>query len=661
MTLTLVVLATCTIGVSALAAGLVARSDRMALALGSAGAVGGCALGLGASLLALLREDREALATPFRTALGPLLFGIDPLSAFFLVCVFLVSGLAAVYGVGYLRAYLGRRRLALAVAAFNVLVAAMATVVLARDGVLFLTAWEVMSISSFFLVSYDSDREDVRRAGLTYLVASHAGVALLIVLFAILARSTGQFDFAGWSAAALPAGVGGTCFVLALVAFGSKAGFWPLHVWLPEAHPAAPSHVSAVMSGVMIKIGIYGLLRTLEFLGPAPAWWGALLLGVGVLSGVLGVLHALAQHDLKRLLAYHSVENIGIIAMGLGLGLLGRSVGQPAVAFLGLAGGLLHVLNHGLFKGLLFQAAGSVLHATNIRELDRLGGLSRRMPHTASTFLVGAVAICGLPPLNGFVSEWLLYVGAFRGAGALPTPGAVAALTVIVALALIGGLAAACFVKAYGIVFLGEPRSREADAAHEAPQAMYLPMWLGATLCAAIGLGAPAAVRLVAPVARSLAGLTAAPLDTTGPLDDIAGVAAIVVILVAALAILRTAVLRGRPISTAPTWGCGYAEPTPRMQYTASSFVDPVLAPFTLLFRREVHDAPPEGPFPLHAAHDEHLGDHAEHVLVSTVRRFADALSRLEFLQRGRVQLYLAYVLATLVLLLVWQLTAEVP
>jgi len=348
------------LGSSTLVSALLWRRERAVLLVGKTGAVLGCGVGAAGAALALFDEARPLLAAPWPLAVGHLTFGLDPLSAFFLLCVFVVSGLGALYGAGYLGAYLGKRRLAAVTVLFNLLVVAMVGVVLARDAAVFLLAWEAMSITSFFLVTFENDRDDVRRAGTTYLIASHLGVMLLMLLFGVMGQVAGGFGFAEIGRANL----GGTsvrdlCFLLALIGFGTKAGFWPVHTWLPDAHPAAPSHVSAVMSGVMIKMGIYGLLRVLTFLGPPPAWWGTVLVVMGAVSGVAGVLHALAQHDLKRLLAYHSVENIGIIALGIGIGLLGQSHGRIAVALLGYGGALLHVLNHGLFKGLLFHAAGS--------------------------------------------------------------------------------------------------------------------------------------------------------------------------------------------------------------------------------------------------------------------------------------------------------------
>ena len=647
----------CGTGLAAVIAG---RSDRIALILSTGASVLACSAGAIAALAALIDGKQASLKAAWPLPVGQLHVALDALSSFFLVCVFVVSGLSAVYGAGYLRAYIGKRRLAPALFFFNLLVAAMAALVIARDGILFLAAWEVMSLASYFLVTFENEREEVRRAGMTYLVASQLGVAFLFVLFAVLSRGASTYDFDAFAAAAPAAGLANTCFWLALAGFGAKAGFWPVHIWLPDAHPAAPSHVSALMSGVMIKMGIYGLLRALTFLGPPPAWWGAVVIAIGAVSGVAGVLHALAQHDLKRLLAYHSVENIGIIALGIGVGLLGSSHHNPSIAFLGYAGALLHVLNHGLFKGILFEAAGSVLHATGTRDIESLGGLSRRMPVTAAAFLLGSVAICGLPPLNGFVSEWLIYVGAFRASASLPHAWAVAALAAVPALALIGGLAAACFVKAFGVVFLGEPRSEAASMAHEAGPAMRTSMILGSLLCISIGIWPAAAIRLVAPAATVIGRLPSVPMAAVGPLSAITRLAVLLLALVTLLTLLRRALLRGRSVGTATTWGCGYPGATARMQYTAASFAEPVLEPFAAAIPRRIHQEGPEGYFPAKAHYEQHLGDMAgERFLLPATRRAVEALSRLKVIQQGRLQLYLVYIAVTLVVLLVWQLAGR--
>ncbi len=643
---------------SALISAVLARADRLCLRVGTIGSLAASALGVVGALRALLSREHSSLRLAWPLPVGELHVGVDPLSSFFLLCIFLVTGLAALYGAGYLPAYIGKRRLAPAVAFFNLLVAAMIAVVLARDGILLILAWEIMSISSFFLVTFEHDRADVRRAGFTYLVASHLGVLFLFVLFALLDRAAGSYDFDVLSrGAAAAAGVANLAFLLALVGFGTKAGFWPVHLWLPDAHPAAPSHVSALMSGVMIKMGVYGLLRTLPFLGPPPAWWGVVLVAIGAISGVLGVLQALAQHDLKRLLAYHSVENIGIIAIGIGIGILGQSHGQPAITFLGYAGALLHVLNHGLFKSLLFQGAGSILHGTGSTDLDALGGLQRRMPTTSLTFLVGAAAICGLPPLNGFVSEWLIYVGAFRGGASLPAGWALSSVIAVLALALIGGLAAACFVKAYGVVFLGQPRTDAPSHAHESGVSMRIAMILTSVLCLAIGVWPSGAVRMVAPATGLGDFVERDAGSAAGALPAITSVALVIIACAGLLALLRALLLRRRVVARAATWGCGYAAPTARMQYTAASFAQPVLEPFAPVIYSQTQAEGPQGYFPSTAYYAEHVGDMAgERILLPASRRLMRILARVRVLQQGRIQLYLAYVLITLIVLLVWQL-----
>jgi hydrogenase-4 component B len=655
MSLWLVVCAICVLFVSAVAAALAGRRDRVALFVGTAGAVCGSLLGAVGSLLALFAGATMEIVSAWPLPLGTLRVGMDALSAFFLLCVFVVSGLAAVYSIGYLGGLAGRR-LAAPVALMNALVCAMAGLVIARDGVVFLAAWEAMSITSFFLVLFHGARAETRKAAIVYLIASHAGVLPLFVMFLLLAGHAGSFDFAVIRSAAPAAPMAATCFLLALVGFGAKAGFWPMHVWLPDAHPAAPSPVSAVMSGVMIKMGIYGLVRALTFLGQPPAWWGVIVLCIGAVSGLAGVLHALAQHEIKRLLAYSSVENVGIIAMGLGIGMIGQASGRSTVAFLGYAGALLHVLSHGLFKGLLFEGAGSVEHGAGTRDIDSLGGLCRRMPTTALTFLVGSAAISGLPPLNGFVGELLIYSAAFVGAVQLPSADAGWALAAVPTLALIGGLAAACFVKAFGVVFLGEPRTEAAAHAHESGVSMRASMIVGAALCVGIGVVPAAGFALVRGAGLELAGRSFLPAVVTDILSGVTFAAAALVVITLLLVGVRAWLLRGRDVRVASTWGCGYEAPTARMQYTESSFAEPVIGPFLGVFKRHVHKADPDGYFPSVASNEEHLGDRADGVLRPLVAAFIGALGWALVLERGGTRRYLVYVLVTLVTLLIWQL-----
>ena len=625
--------------------------------LGVCGIVVACVIGLIPSVRVLLCGATESLRLAWNVPYGAFFVEVDALSAFFLIPIFGLSALTAIYGDEYLAAWRGKKSLGTSWFFFSLLVASMVLVVIARNAVLFLVAWELMALTSFFLVTFEDEKESVRKAGWTYLVASHLGTAFLLAMFVLLGRVSGSLDFDRFT----PSGAG-VLFLLAVIGFGTKAGFMPFHVWLPEAHPAAPSHVSALMSGVMIKMGIYGLLRMLTFLGAPPLWWGWLLIGIGLSSGVLGVLFALAQHDLKRLLAYHSVENIGIIVLGLGVGLLGISSGSTALAVLGFAGALLHVINHALFKGLLFLGAGAVAHATGTRELDHLGGLLKRMPLTAATFLIGAVAISGLPPLNGFVSEFLIYLGAYRSATSLDTSAAVTGLGVIAGLALIGGLAAACFAKAFGVVFLGGPRSDHAGHAHEPGWGMRMPMLVLALGCGLIGLLAPVVVGILAPALANVTKLSPYAVRNelavaVNPLWFVAGAGVGLIALIGALAWLRHRLLAKRNVQTAVTWDCGYAQPTARMQYTASSFAQPLTGLFAPVLRTRRKFTPPAGIFPQSSSLATETPDVANEVVYRPVLASIDGvLARWRWLQHGNVHIYVLYIALTLLVLLIWKL-----
>jgi hydrogenase-4 component B len=638
-------------GLAALAA---CRSPRKATLWGAGSAVAGSVAALMPVLGVLRGGQIEPLHWPWAVPFGEFHIALDALSAWFLLPILILAAAAAVYGAEYLGSYRDRKSLGPPWFFYNLLVASMALVVLARNGVLFLVAWEVMALSSYFLVTFEDEKEAVREAGWTYLVATHLGTAFLLAMFVLLGRETGSLDFDAFGAASVAPALANLLFVLAVIGFGTKAGFMPLHVWLPEAHPAAPSHVSAIMSGVMIKTGIYGLIRTLTFLGTPPLWWGWLLIGIGITSGVAGVLFALAQRDLKRTLAYSSVENIGIIALGLGLGVLGAGMHSDVLKALGFGGALLHVLNHALFKGLLFLGAGAVAHGTDSRDMDRLGGLLKRMPLTGVAFLTGAAAIAALPPFNGFVSEFLIYLGAFQGAVSLPAAGAVPALAVIAGLALIGGLAAACFTRAFGMVFLGEPRSDAAGHAHEPGLAMRLPMWMLAAGCVLAGIGAPQVWWIVA---RAFGVAEEYHALATEPLTWIVIGSGLLLALAGALAVLRRELLSGRLVGQGPTWGCGYARPTPRIQYTATSFSQPITNQFHSLLGTCASFDPPDGYFPRRSSvATETLDACTEKIYRPAFTLLDRALMRLRWLQHGAVQLYVLYIALTLVALLVWKL-----
>ncbi len=644
------------------AAFLTARRSVTAHALGAGTAVLGCLAVLASTVLVLLDRAPSTLRLPWAVPYGSFSIAIDPLSALFLAAIAVVGVASAIYGTSYLGSDPGPRRLGSSWFFFNTLLASMSLVVTARNAVLFLVAWEVMSIASFFLVTFEHEREDVRSAGWLYLIASHLGAAVLTALFVVLGRSAGSLDFDAFPAVASHGATAGAAFLLALVGFGVKAGFVPVHVWLPEAHPAAPSHVSALMSGVMIKTGIYGIVRTLTWLGPPRAWWGWTLVGVGITSGVLGVLFALAQHDLKRLLAYHSVENVGIIALGIGLGVLGMALGNEALAVAGFAGGLLHVLNHALFKGLLFLSSGAVIHATGTRHLEHLGGLMRRMRWTGAAFLLGSVAIVGLPPLNGFVSELLIYVGALQSGLSSGAELSGLMFGCAASLALIGGLAAACFAKAFGVVFLGVERRPLGGHTVDPPTTMRAGMLLLAAGCLAIGLLPRRALDLLSPAVAQAASLGAGPaaavLHAQGPMfANVTLVSSVGIGLVLGLWLLRAWLLRGRSVCRAPTWDCGYVAPSPRMQYTASSFAQPLLDLFGAAVRSSREERLPQGTFPGASSFATHEHDvWKEKVFAGAFRRGAAILDRFHWIQQGNVQLYVLYIVVTLVALLLWKL-----
>lgn len=620
-------------------------------------AVTGAGLALAAGINAI-RTGGFDLIFPWQYQLGAVHLKMDPLSGYFAMLIAIVCGLSALYGRDYLKPYANEKHLGLSWSMFLLLFAGMMLVITAWNGVLFLVAWEIMSISSFFLVIFESHRPGVLSAGWTYLVATHLGTAFLMVMFLLMGHNH-SYDFNVIQASGPMASF---LFVLAVIGFGTKAGFLPFHVWLPEAHPAAPSHVSAVMSAAMIKTGIYGILRMSILMGPFQASWGWILIIIGALTGVFGVLSALSQQDLKRLLAYSSVENIGIIAIGLGLGFLGFATQHPVIGLLGIAGGMLHILNHALFKSLLFFGAGAVRHATHSLEMETMGGLMKRMPITGTTFVIATAAICALPPLNGFISEFLIYFGSFSSLYSTKgTFSVLAAVTVIIALALIGGLALACFTKAAGIVFSGEPRTREAAEAKESGVLMSISMVILAALCGCIGLFSPQVIGFLWPVFSTIVGnhplgdASLAPAVLSLAMISRVGMGLILLILL--LGLVKRRWMKRTIVEKSTTWDCGYAAPTPRMQYTASSFADPIVSMFDTTLYPERDLKTDQGLFPTVFSFESRSKDifmhHVYRPLFSIIK--AGALG-LHWLQRGYNQLYVLYIVLTLLALLFWML-----
>lgn len=640
-----------------LAALALARWPAAALRVGTATAAAGSALGLAAALAALVGGGEQHLALAWSAPLAAFRVGLDPLSAFFQVALFGLAIPASLYGATYMRPHLGRRGLPGFLFFQNLLIAAMALVFSARQGVLFLVAWEVMAVASFLLVVFEHEAAEVRSAGLVYLVASHLGTACLFALFVLLGRDAGSFDFQAFAATAgaftAPAAL---LFGLALVGFGTKAGLFPLHVWLPEAHPAAPSHISALMSGVMIKTGLYGILRVLLWVRPPPAATGLVLGAVGLLGAVAAITLALGQRDLKRVLAYSSVENVGIIALGVGLALVATGRGDAFVATLAWAGALLHVWNHAAMKGLAFMAAGAVAHAAHGRDIERMGGLMARLPRTASLLLVGLAALAALPPLNGFSSEWLVYLGLLGTATAAPGSASILAWAALATLALVGGIAALVFARLGGIALLGAPRSPEAAAAHEPSAGLWAPLAVLAALCAALGLFPDAALRLLSPALAQLAG--AAPGPAAHRLAPALHALAVPVRLAfaallataAALALAARRARAPRPVEASETWGCGYTRPTARMQYTGASFGQLFLSRLApRWFQPRGRIVPPRGVLPARATASFTVQDPARTRLFDPVfRAVAGRASRLRRYQAQRLNLQLLYTVATL-------------
>lgn len=585
---------------------------------------------------------------------------LDALSAFFLLLLGLVGAAISVYASGYFRAGEGTAPGVLCLE-YHVFLAAMAMVLVANDAYVFMVSWEAMALSSFFLVTTDHRKPEIRRAGFLYLLIAHIGAIAILLAFGVLQGGGGDYTFDAMRSVRLNEKWASIAFFLALAGFGAKAGLLPLHVWLPEAHPAAPSPVSALMSGVMLKTAIYGLLRvTFDLLNAQQLWWGVVALAIGLLTALFGVIFACVQSDMKRLLAYSSIENIGILVAGIGLTIVFKSYVMSLLAAITLTAVLYHALNHAFFKSLLFLATGSVLHATKERSLGKLGGLIHRMPWVAGLALVGVLAIAGLPPLNGFVSEWLL-LQAFLFTPALPhsfvnmlVPLAAGALVLAVA------LAAYVMVKFYGIIFLGQPREPSLARAHDAGLYERIALSFLAIGCVLLGIFPYFVIETIDPINQMLVGSHAIRGDTGGWLllapinaDRASYSPLIVLIVIVAIVALTTQIVHrlyhGR-VRRAPPWDCGFPLQTPRMQDTAEGFGQPIRQVFDVVLRIE-RQLP--SPFDTEPKYSVRVGDHLWYWLYLPLARAADLMGRLVGrIQQGRISVYLAYSFCTLLALL---------
>lgn len=578
---------------------------------------------------------------------------IDKLSALFILIINFTSLTGLIYAKGYLKPYFDKKNsieLALHFFSFLWLHISMLLVVMLRDALAFLIIWEIMSLSSFFLVIFESEKKDTIKTGIKYLIQMHIGVIFLLVAFVIANVQTGaEFSFDGLSiyfAKHNPFPL----FFLFFVGFGIKAGFIPFHSWLPHAHPAAPSHVSGVMSGVMIKMGIYGILRVLSYIHYDLLYIGIFILSISLASGLIGVSLAIVQHDVKKLLAYHSIENIGIIGIGIGLGVIGLAVNIPVLAVLGFAGGILHILNHSLFKSLLFYTAGSVYKQTHTRNIEQLGGLIKKMPKTAMFFLLGALAISGLPPFNGFISEFLIYSGMFKSlqSGDLITN--IVLLFSFSGLAIIGGLAIFCFTKVFSIIFLGTARSDKTKHAVEVDRSMIFPNYLIGLMIILIGFLPYIFMKPLADIIKLYTANTDAIQQIIPTLNRISLSSGIFIGLIGFIWLLRNWQQKRHIIQQKATWGCAYTGANPAIhQYTATSYADNFgqISQQIVNVKKDFTEFKEDEVFPNKRVFETHSSDVFEDNLVTIPsNKLLVFLEKIAVFQTGKIQHYLLYALA---------------
>jgi formate hydrogenlyase subunit 3/multisubunit Na+/H+ antiporter MnhD subunit len=591
---------------------------------------------------------------------------LDPLSAVFVLIISIGALLAAVYSAGYMKMYSGRKAELSGYYFFlGIMVSSMLLVVTVQNAILFLISWEVMSISSFFLVSFENNKENVHKAGIYYFIAMQIGAAFLITAFSWVTAISGSLDFASFKTALTGSGgISVLLFILFFIGFGTKAGFIPMHTWLPKAHPAAPTGVSAIMSGVMIKTGIYGILRILLLSGTPDIKLSYFVFIISLATGIYGIANAIAQQDLKKLLAYSSIENIGIIGMGIGTGMLGLSYNQPVIALLGFLGAILHVLNHFVFKTLLFYGAGIVYHKTGTRNIEKLGGLIKVLPITSSLFLIGSVAICGMPLFNGFISEFAIYLGMAKGFAVNSLAINIVAVIGISGLALIGIMAVLCFTKVFGICFLGTPRSLYKNDFSEKSFSYILPMATLSAFIIIIGFLPGAVLPLISSVIKQFI-----KTDFTNDINSIVSLyqyISLSLLLFAGIVIffllLRYLLLRNRSVVKFKTWDCGYQAasnlPTGqagRIQYTGSSFTQPFLRLIAELVPQKIKVEKEPVLFPKEGSIEIHSHDSSERFLIQPLIKLLNkSLNYFSWIQSGQMQQYIIYGLIFLLFLLIW-------
>lgn len=598
---------------------------------------------------------------------GNIHIGIDALSAWFILLINFTAMTGALYGIFYMKPYAEQKtNISLHWISYILMHASLLSICCVQNSLMFLVIWEIMTLSSFVLVIFEHSKRQTLKAGINFLIQSHIGVLFLTIAFVWVASQTNSYDFSSITSFSLekPALVGIILFLCFFIGFAFKAGFVPFHTWLPYAHPAAPSHISGVMSGIIIKIGIYGVLRMLFLVHTDYTVVGYFILFISVISGIYGVMLAIIQHNLKKLLAYHSIENIGIIGIGIGLGCIGLGANNHLLASLGFAGGLLHILNHSLFKSLLFYSAGNVYQSTHTMNIEQLGGLIKRMPHTAILFLLSALAICGLPPFNGFISEFLICSGLFKGLAGNYSVSILSMVFSILGLVLIGGLAVLCFTKAFGIVFLGTPHCQFSHSPQEASLGKLFSMYLIAAMILAIGIFPKFFIELLFQPVSMFTEKINSPIETeifssTINTMTIVGICSAGFILLCGLIFFLRSRIQ-KQISFSPTWGCGYVGDTNKMQYTANSFIRSyrkLAKPVLLLHKKETEVA---GIFPKAALYETHPQDKLEEKLIDKIIFFLkNFLGRFSFLQSGNAQHYILYGVGFILLVIFFPFLAD--
>ncbi|MCL4549699.1 MAG: hydrogenase [Bacteroidetes bacterium] len=611
---------------------------------------------------ALVGKEQEIMVAG-NFILGDIPLRIDALSAWMILIINFTVLTGVLYGVKYLEHYKDKiNNTVLHLSLIVVFHLSMLFVCIVQNFLAFLIVWEIMAISSFLLVIFEYWNKETIRAGINYLIQSHIGVLFLTVAYIWVITATGSEDFKAIQifSQQVPPALSVTFFVLIFIGFGFKAGFIPFHTWLPYAHPSAPSHISGMMSGVIIKLGIYGILRVILLLKSDFVVIGVIILIVSMFSGLYGVMLAIVQHNLKKLLAYHSIENIGIIGIGIGLGTLGLGLKNDFLAITGFAGGLLHILNHSLFKSLLFYGAGSVYQQTHTLNIEKLGGLVKRMPKTSALFLIAAAAICGLPPFNGFISEFLIYSGLFSGLKTFNFSLSLFMLSAIVSLVLIGGLAILCFTKVFGTVFLGTERSKYAVEPHEVSGKMIFPQYLIAALIIGIGIFPQFFLMSL----RQTISLFVPTINTTSYsiyfnqiniLANIGLTGGLILLLVFILYSVKKWSEKKKIISVEPTWGCGYVAPNERMQYTASSFVKNYVNLIEPVLSIKKSDVVIQDVFPSPQKYESSTYDKIEYYVIDkNVKLIKKLLYRFDFLQNGKIQYYILYGLIFIILIILY-------